>query len=118
MSLGNFTGVVNEFGSPHGIGFIVFMDNRCCGYRYEGLFFNGNITGGYGAYFTNNGDRHYEGQWLKGQAHGIGIFWDRDGGRGEGEFLYGAFIQGKKISPEGVVIYYSHTILPCTVRIN
>lgn len=48
-------------------------------------------SSGHGTYYLNNGDR-YEGQFVKGRMHGLGVYTHASGSVRRGRFANGAYV--------------------------
>jgi len=95
-----YFGIINDKGEPHGYGVKIYSD--------ETVYFGDWVNGEY----QTTGDRKgnlikptgatYEGHWLQGLKHGLGVQLYPDGGKYEGEFAKGfEHGQGKKNYPDG-----------------
>lgn len=80
-----YTGTVNKFGKPEGLGRMVFTDNRV----HEGTFRNGQATG-YGRRLEPNGSV-FEGLYFQGIRQGRGILVDKSGVERKGNWNHYGF---------------------------
>jgi hypothetical protein len=97
-----YFGIVNAIDQPHGYGVKVYSD----GTIYFGDWVNGEYqtTGKRKGNLIKPSGATYEGQWLQGLKHGMGVQMYPDGGRYEGEFAKGfEHGQGKKSYADGSV---------------
>jgi len=95
-----YFGILNDKGEPHGYGVKIYSD--------ETVYFGDWVNGQYQTTGTRKGNlikptgATYEGQWLQGLKHGLGVQTYPDGGKYEGEFAKGfEHGQGKKNYPDG-----------------
>jgi len=80
-----YTGLLNKFNKPEGLGRMVFADNRV----HEGVFKNGQATG-YGRRIEPNGTV-FEGIYHQGIRQGRGILLDKHGVERKGNWSHYGF---------------------------